>query len=335
MSEKLSVILPAYNEGAVIASSIEEVVRALSGEDFEIIVVDDGSTDDTAARATQAATDNARVQVVHYLPNHGKGYALKQGFARASGAFIAFLDADADLHPRQLNVLRYAMEQQCADVVIGSKRHPESELDYPLARRVISQGYFAMTHFLFGLPVRDTQTGIKLFRREVLDQVLPHLQIEGFAFDLELLVATHIYGYSIVEVPVVVTFRREQTHPLRVMRASLEVAADTLRVFYRVSFWKWLSPGLSFRLWTAILLFGLMTGSIGLGHLLNNLATPPPFDIVVNILLLRFMDRTLRDVLVVFGGALLVIVAAVQLNKQVVAAFAKKDRTDFWERKRK
>lgn len=333
MNSEISVILPAYNEGAVIASSIREVACALADKNYEIVVVDDGSADDTAARAQQAADENSRVKVVHYQPNRGKGYALRQGFATASGDLIAFLDADADLHPRQLLTLWNVMEQKRADAVIGSKRHRESQLDYPLARRVVSWGYFTMAHFLFGLPVRDTQTGIKLFRREVLEQVFPNLQIEGFAFDLELLVAIHLYGYSIAEAPVVLTFGRGKARPLDVLRASLEVALDTLRVFYRVSFWKWLSPGLSFKVWALILLGGLIAGSISLGHLLNNFVVPPPLDAVVNILLLRFLERTLRDGIIVCGGVLLVIIAALQLNKQIVAAFARKGRTDILERK--
>jgi len=235
VTRQISVILPAYNEGAVIAGSVRETAQALADKDYEIVIVDDGSADDTAAQADQAAAENARVKVVRYSPNRGKGYALKQGFANTTGELVAFLDADADLHPRQLLTLWDVMERERADVVIDSKRHRDSKLNYPLVRRVISWGYFSMAHFLFGLPVHDTQTGIKLFRREVLEQVLPKVQIEGFAFDLELLVAIHLYGYSIAEAPVVINFVREETRPLPILRASLEVAVDTLRVFYRVS----------------------------------------------------------------------------------------------------
>ncbi len=335
MSPQISVILPAFNEGAVIARSVRETAQALADKDYEIVIVDDGSVDDTATQADQAAAENARVKVVRYSPNRGKGYALKQGFANATGELVAFLDADADLHPRQLLTLWDVMERERANVVIGSKRHRDSRLNYPLVRRVVSWGYFTMAHFLFGLPVHDTQTGIKLFRREVLEQVLPKVQIEGFAFDLELLVAIHLYGYSIAEAPVVINFVREETRPLPILRASLEVAVDTLRVFYRVSFWKWLSPSLSFKLWSFILLVGLVGASVGVTHLLNNFVVPAPLDALLNILLLRFLERTLRDVVLVGGGILLLATAALQINKQIVAAFARKDREDFWGRKGK
>jgi hypothetical protein len=227
------------------------------------------------------------------------------------------------------------MEERHADVVIGSKRHRDSQINYPLARRVVSWGYFTMAHLLFGLPVNDTQTGIKLFRRAVLEQVFPSLQIEGFAFDLELLVAAHLYGYSIAEAPVVLKFARVDARPLTLARASVEVAVDTLRVFYRVSFWKWLSPSLSLKVWMLVLVAGLVGGSVGITHLLNNFIVPPPLDRVLDLLLLRFLERSLRDGVLVGGGILLVIVAAIQLNKQIVAAFARKDRSDFWERRDK
>lgn len=335
MNQKISVILPAYNEGAVIAQTVRLAADVLAGRDYEIVVVDDGSADDTHIQAQQAAQSNAHVRVVHYQPNRGKGYALKQGFANSTGELIAFLDADTDLHPSQIFTLLKVMQEKHADVVIGSKRHPESKLNYPLARRVVSWGYFTMAHFLFGLPVNDTQTGIKLFRREVLEQVFPQLQIKGFAFDLELLVAAQLYGYSIAEAPVELNFGRVDARPLTLLRASAEVAVDTLRVFYRVSFWKWLSPSLSLKLWALVLVAGLVGGSVGVSHLLNNFIVPPPFDALLNILLLRFLERTLRDVVLVGGGIALVVTAAVQLNKHIVAAFARKDRTDFWGRKNK
>lgn len=335
MSQKISVILPAYNEGDVIADSTRDVTRALANNEFEIIVVDDGSTDDTAVMARQVAAENSCVQVVHYEPNRGKGYALKQGFAKATGDLVAFLDADADLHPRQILTLWDVMREKHADAVIGSKRHRDSKLNYPLVRRVISWGYFTVARFLFGLPVHDTQTGIKLFRREVLEQILPGLQIEGFAFDLELLVAIHMYGYTIAEAPVVITFSREETRPLPILRASWQVAVDTLRVFYRVSFWKWLSPGLSFKLWALTLILGLVVGSVGLTHLLNNFIAPAPLETLLNILLLRFLERTTRDVILVGGGIVLVVTAAVQINKQIVAAFARKGREGYLERTRR
>jgi glycosyltransferase involved in cell wall biosynthesis len=139
--------------------------------------------------------------------NRGKGGALKESFRQARGRYVAFLDSDLDIHPRQFRVLMDVMEKTGADVVIGCKRHPESELHYPAVRKVLSWGYFLLARLLFGLPVRDTQTGVKLFKHEVLDPVLPEVRVEHYAFDLELLVKLHQRGCRIAEAPVVVDFK--------------------------------------------------------------------------------------------------------------------------------
>ncbi len=332
---KLSVILPAFNEGAVIANCIHETRRALAEAEHEIIVVDDGSSDDTCAQASQAALNDPFINVISYHPNKGKGHALKQGFKQTSGDLIAFLDADRDLPPRQLLTLWQVMDDCNADVVIGSKLHPDSHLNYPRLRRLVTVCYFGLVRFLFGLPIHDTQTGIKLFRREVLEQVFPHLEIEGFAFDLELLVGAHLFGYSIAEAPVVLEFQSNDSRPLNVVRAGMKMAVDTLRVFYWASFWKWLNPGASIKFWLIALLAGLVAGSVSIGHLLNNFAIPGPLDRVVDFLFLRFLDRNLRDFILLFGGVSIIVVSAIQLNKQIVAAFTRRGRTDFWEQKGK
>ncbi len=334
-SPKVSVILPAFNEGAAIASCIGETARALANVEHEIIVVDDGSTDDTLAQARRAASSDSCIKVISYQPNKGKGHALKQGFQHATGALVAFLDADRDLPPRQLLTLWRVMEDASADVVIGSKLHPESKLHYPRLRRFVTLGYYGLVHFLFGLPIHDTQTGIKLFRRQVLAQVFPHLEIEGFAFDLELLVGAHLFGYSIAEAPVVLEFQSNDSRPLKVFGTGLNMAVDTLRVFYWASFWKWLNPGLAIKFWSIALLAGLVVGSISVGHLLNNFAVPGPLERVVDLVLLRFLDRNLRDLILLVAGTSVIVVSAIQLNKHIVSTFTKRGRTDFWEQKGK
>ncbi len=333
MAEKLSVILPAFNEARIIAASIAETARALAGLDYEIIVVDDGSADDTRARAQNAADANPRVRVLAYQPNRGKGYALKQGFANSTGARIVFLDADADLPPRQILELACALDATRADVVVGSKLHPDSKLAYPPMRRVVSWGYYRLAHFLFGLPVRDTQTGIKLFRRAVLEESLPRVQTDGFAFDLELLVAANLFGYKIVEAPVELNFDTSRVSVSRTLRASLAMARDTLRVFYRTSFWRWLQPGFAVKFWAIVLVLGLVAAGVGIARVLNNFTLPSPLDQLVNLLLLRFLDHGVRDALLLCGGAALVLIALAQLNKHIVAAFSRREHSGFWERR--
>jgi dolichol-phosphate mannosyltransferase len=207
---QLSVVIPAYNEERVIIQSLEEACRALAGLEFELIVVDDGSQDATNSLVQQAADADPRIRAVRYDLNRGKGHALRYGFDHTRGERVAFLDADLDLHPKLVSELMTVMDETRADVVIGSKLHPQSRVDYPLRRRVLSLGYSYLVRSMFGLPVLDTQTGVKLFRRQVLESILPKVTVDGFAFDLQLLSLAHRHGYQIVAAPVVLTFQRQR-----------------------------------------------------------------------------------------------------------------------------
>jgi len=129
---------------------------------------------------------------------------LRRGAQAARGEFVIFIDADLDLPPEQILFFVAIQRVKKADVVIGSKMHPDSTVDYPLIRRIYSLGYFWLVKFLFGLPVRDTQTGLKLVRRELLLKALGKTESRGFTLDLELLVRLVQLGAVMVEAPVVV-----------------------------------------------------------------------------------------------------------------------------------
>ncbi len=229
-----TVIMPAYNEVGRIRDAIVRTHGELCKitEDFQIVAVDDGSSDDTAAVLDHTAAELDRITVVKLPVNRGKGEALRQGFQHASGKLIFFLDADMDLPPEQIGVLLDAILQEGADVAIGSKLHPQSKVDYPVYRRIVSFIYFTITRILFGLPVRDTQTGLKVFRREVLERCMPRMLVKAFAYDLELLVIAYHLGYRIVEAPVVIEHHAKYGYiPLRTMKTT---ANDTLAIFYRL-----------------------------------------------------------------------------------------------------
>jgi glycosyltransferase involved in cell wall biosynthesis len=235
---ELSVIIPAYNEAQQLTATLEETTAWLSARRFryEIVVVDDGSLDQTYDVARQFAHEHPSVKPVRIEQNRGKGFALKLGIAFASGDFVAFLDADLDISPNQIGILQDVLKQSGADGVVGSKRHPEATIGtYPLPRRAISAGYSLLMRLLFGLPLHDTQTGIKLFRRSMLMDVMPRLLIKRFAFDLELLACAHRLGYHIVEAPIAVNFNRPES---RITWQDIKATGlDTLAIFYRI---RWL-----------------------------------------------------------------------------------------------
>lgn len=230
----LSVVMPAFNIGsAAVAANIRRVAQVLRGNvRFEIVVVDDGSSDETRAGIQSVVSEVPELRPVLLAINSGKGAALKHGFNASKGTHILFLDADLDLPPEQVTTFIEIMRRQNADIVIGSKRHPDSQLVYPWHRRLASAIYFAMVKVLFGLPIRDTQTGMKLFRREVLEWVFPRLLVKRFAFDLELLAVAHDKGFSIAEAPVRIEFGGK-FGCVRVT-AVKQIIMDTLAVFYRI-----------------------------------------------------------------------------------------------------
>jgi glycosyltransferase involved in cell wall biosynthesis len=229
---KISVIIPAYNESGLIEESLIETIRVFEefGCKYELIVVDDGSKDDTYGNALKAAKGHPNVIVRQIKHNRGKGRALKVGFRQASGDYVVFLDADMELHPAQVRTLFDIMRLDEADVVIGSKRHPNSRLNYPLQRKVISSVYFFLIKIFFGLPIGDTQTGLKLFKYEVLKRVFPRILVKAFGYDLEILVNVHRLGYKIAEAPIVLDTQRYG----RIGMDSIWVTwRDTMAIWYR------------------------------------------------------------------------------------------------------
>ena len=231
---ELTVVVPVYNQGESIAGNIEVIRRSLKeslGDAFELIVVSDGSIDETEERVFEARAGNVRT--IHYARNLGKGYAVRAGALAGRGRWIAFMDADLDLQPSRLpEFLRVAIDERL-DFAIGSKRHPESDVHYPRSRRAASWLYQQLVRLLFRLEVRDTQVGMKLFRREIAEEVMPLLVVKRYAFDLELLAVSRAFGFRrIRELPVTLDyqFTGSGVRSLAVIYALVDTAA----IFYRL-----------------------------------------------------------------------------------------------------
>ena len=141
-----------------------------------------------------------------------------------------------DLHPSQLIEMYRIMQEKNADVVIGSKMHKDSKINYPFLRKILSSSYYLIIKVLFRLKVKDTQTGIKLFKRDVLKNCISQVLVKRYAFDLELLVIINRKGYRIFEAPVDVSENREFR---RIgIKDAFKVLFDTLGVFGRYYFKK-------------------------------------------------------------------------------------------------
>ena len=235
--KKLSVVMPAYNEGEHIYENLHIVSEILSGfiKDYEIVAVNDGSTDNTRAEIFRCAKSDAHICLVSYKKNRGKGNAIKCGVEKASGDYIAFLDSDLDLPAEQLKEYVIALIQDKADVVIASKMHKDSKIEYPAVRKVISFGYYCMLRVLFHLKVKDTQTGLKVFKAEALKSIIPLIKTQGFAYDIEILVALNCRKYRIMEMPVKLVFRRGKGMGHIKLKDILKVFKDTWAIFYRAN----------------------------------------------------------------------------------------------------
>ncbi len=231
----LSVVVPAYRQERTIRTDLESVEKTLTEGlrdcDYEIICVVDGLEDKTEEEAKMVKSK--KIKVLSYKENKGKGYAVRYGMKRARGNFISFLDAGRDISPKGIMMLMAHMEWYNADIIVGSKRHPVSRVNYPLKRKVFSVGYHGLVKVLFGLPLTDTQSGIKIFRREVVEKILPKLTVNRYAMDIEMLAVAKQLGFNrIYEAPIEVTFDKS-TSQIE-WSTTLKMFWDTLVVFYRL-----------------------------------------------------------------------------------------------------
>lgn len=232
---KLSVIIPAFRQEKTIKKDIENIENVLEQirYDYEMVVVVDGKVDKTFENAKKVKSK--KIKVVGYKKNRGKGYAVRYGMARSSGSYIAFIDAGMELDPNGLSMALEHLEWYDADIIVGSKRHPASQVSYPPLRRFFSFGYQMLNFFLFGLKVRDTQAGLKIFRRKVLEKVLPRLLVKRYAFDVEMLAVANRLGFRrIYEAPIKLGYNFSDLTHAADWKNILNMLLDTAAVFYRL-----------------------------------------------------------------------------------------------------
>ncbi len=203
---KLSIIIPAYNEEKRLPDTFEKVFRFFKkeGVDFEIIAVNDGSTDKTKKIIQDYQTRFRQIRLVDDIKNRGKGHAVKQGVKQATGDLILFTDADLSTPIEEYVKLKESIVQGY-DIAIGSRRIKGSDIriKQPLHRRILGRGFGFITEILLVRGIKDTQCGFKLFRHNIAKRVFQHQRIEGFCFDAEVLfLAKKIMKAKIKELPV-------------------------------------------------------------------------------------------------------------------------------------
>jgi glycosyltransferase involved in cell wall biosynthesis len=221
-----SLIFPCYNEAERLPQTLATYLRQLSGEPgaVEVLVVDDGSTDETFAVARAVAARDHRVRVIRSQPNHGKGFGVRTGVLEAEGELIVFTDADGSYGPGEVARVTAALAD--APVAIGSR--PVGWATGPPARRLASRLFNRAIRAVLGLPFGDTQCGLKGFRRHAALKVFGRARLDGFAFDAEVLFLARRLGLTVSEVPV----RAEERDGSKVQLVvdALGMVRDVLRV---------------------------------------------------------------------------------------------------------
>ncbi len=234
----LSVIVPVYKQEKTIVKDILSIYAVLreTPYTFEIIPVVDGTNLDGSFKQLKKIK-NLPVFSTGYSENRGKGFAIRYGMKIARGEVVTFIDSGMDIEPQGIIMLLEHMRWYEADVIIGSKLHAASLVNYPSWRKFLTLTYFLLVKLLFGLSVKDTQTGLKAYRRQVLERVLPRLLVKQFAFDIEILAVAHRLGFTrIFDAPVKVNLEWKQSSiTLLGSNGVVKILIDTLAIWYRLN----------------------------------------------------------------------------------------------------
>ena len=231
---ELSFVVPAYNEEESIETALgtlDEVVKDRRLP-YEIVVVNDGSRDKTLSRAIKYANRNGHVKVISFTQNEGKGYAVRTGFMQTKGDVVVFADSDMDIDLS--TVSKYVDGLEHGDIVMATKWHPDSRVDMPLIRRILSHGFNVLVRTLTGANLKDTQVGLKVMKKSAFVNIFPRLCVKRYAFDVELLAVASLYGLRIVQMPTQLRIRGAFR-----LKEIFKMFQDLLGIAYRLRVLHW------------------------------------------------------------------------------------------------
>lgn len=201
----LSIVVPAYNEEHRLEPTLRRVMDYIAsrGLDAEVIVVDDGSRDRTSAIVHGLRDEFENLRLIRLAENRGKGYAVRTGVINAWGRYVLFMDADGATSIDEIERLETAMQADAA-IAIGSRqlRAPDVQVKARLVRRTMGRTFHRCVSLLTVRGIEDTQCGFKLFRADAAHDLFSRMRMDGFSFDVEVLLMAQRRGYPIAEVPV-------------------------------------------------------------------------------------------------------------------------------------
>jgi dolichyl-phosphate beta-glucosyltransferase len=234
---ELSLIVPAYNEQHLIADNLEILVQFLQVRfaNFEILVVDDGSTDESARVVRQFSETRPNVRLLEQITNQGKGRAIQRGVQESRGEYIFFMDADLPYDLAAVDVFMTALRGEY-DLAIGSRHLEGSEIkDVPPLRYLSGQVFSLLVALLMFPGIRDTQCGLKGFRAEAARQIFERVSIQKFGFDVEALYIARKRKYAILPIPVQMTGFRYDSR-VKILRDSGRMFLDLFAI--RLNDWR-------------------------------------------------------------------------------------------------
>ena len=227
----LSIVIPAYNEAARIEPTVRDIVAYCrkGRRMFEPLLIDDGSCDDTSSIGRVLAEEFPELRLIRLAANQGKGFAVRTGVLNATGRMVLFADADGSTPISEIERLEGALEAG-ADVAVGSRegRAEGVQVRAKLHRRLIGRTFHFLVESLANSGVKDTQCGFKLFRSEVSHDLFSRMRMNGYSFDVEVLVMARRRGYQVAEVPV--NWTHQPGSKVRLTVDSLQMAADLFRI---------------------------------------------------------------------------------------------------------
>jgi len=232
MTKELSVIIPAYNEEALLPETVASVVEYLTGKDyrFEVIIVNDGSTDRTKEKTLDLLARHAQAKLIQFETNRGKGQAVKAGIAQARHALCLFMDADNATSIREWDKFEPYFSRGFK-VVVASRKLPDSRIVHPqpALRRVLGSFYRVACQQLFRLGISDFNCGFKAYETSLAKKIYAGVQLQGWAFDTEVFCLLQKEHVPVAEVPVSWEHRDKPSH-LAPIRAGFETLGSLWRL---------------------------------------------------------------------------------------------------------
>jgi len=237
---QVSIIIPAFNEARRLPQSIA-LLRDFFGASswppgsYEVLIVVEHSTDGTLELAREAVAEQANFNVIDNRVQRGKGYAVRSGIRQARGAIAFYMDADLSVPLEEIRAFLAHFEAHPGDdMLLGSRQHAQSRIERrqnPL-REAMGRTFNAILRTLSLIPFRDTQCGFKAFRREAAHAIFTRQSIDGFAFDVEVILLAQALGYQIAELPV--RWLNSPESKVHIVRDSIRMLLDALTVRRRV-----------------------------------------------------------------------------------------------------